>query len=287
MIRVTTPIRGRLGNHLFQVGAMCSYANANGYEAVFSSKWSGNEADSNFKLFQNIQFVDYSELQVFKQITHNYFNYKKLPRLLESSCISGEYCYFQDFKYLNRELLLELFLIPSLQEKILKKYPDIKSRTSIHIRRGDYVTREKIGSNQFIIPSLRYYWSAIAACEAEKFIVFSDDIEWCQRKLKLQNVIYSNDDEDISITAMSMCKNNIISTSTFGWWGAYLNPSKEKKVIAPSKWFKPDSAEVLNGLTTAESNLIPDSWIRIDPYQKRNFRIGLRLKKIRRSLFKR
>ena len=59
------------------------------------------------------------------------------------------------------------------------------------------------------------------------------------------------------IWLMSMYKNNIIANSSFSWWGAWLNSNKDKKVIAPKKWF--GSMANLN-----ESDLIPDNWIRID-----------------------
>ena len=50
---------------------------------------------------------------------------------------------------------------------------------------------------------------------------------------------------------MSYCKYNVISNSTFSWWGAWLNENPEKIFVAPKKWFA-------NGM---ETDIQVKSWI--------------------------
>lgn len=52
---------------------------------------------------------------------------------------------------------------------------------------------------------------------------------------------------------MSLCKHHIIANSSFSWWGAWLNPSLDKIVVGPLKWFANNS-----DLT----DLLPQGWVR-------------------------
>ena len=56
---------------------------------------------------------------------------------------------------------------------------------------------------------------------------------------------------------MSCCDHHIIANSSFSWWGAYLNPNKDRIVCYPDKWFGP----ALPNHDTRD--LFPGDWRRV------------------------
>jgi hypothetical protein len=132
---------------------------------------------------------------------------------------------------------------------------------SLHVRRGDYVTSEKTGIYHGVC-SLEYYTSAIQTLTKLyndlHFFVFSDDIEWCKTHLNIPGEVFfvSNNNGPnsyLDMELMSLCNHNIIANSSFSWWGAWLNNSKNKVVIAPKKWFADSSINT--------DNLYPKNWL--------------------------
>ncbi len=134
---------------------------------------------------------------------------------------------------------------------------------SVHVRRGDYVSLPA-AAEYHALTGLPYYQRAVEILAAENsdmsFFVFSDDPEWCRQHLKLPGptmiVDWNNGKasfEDLRL--MSNCKHHIIANSSFSWWGAWLNPSIEKKVIAPQKW--------VNDPAQYNPDLLPASWIKL------------------------
>lgn len=117
---------------------------------------------------------------------------------------------------------------------------------SLHIRRGDYLASSEIyGGNC----TDEYYKRAITLIrekyKAAVFFVFSNDnvwtSEWLKNNFPEENTFVpiqgtSEETGYLDMLLMSRCKHHILANSSFSWWGAYLNPSRDKTVIAPSRW---------------------------------------------------
>lgn len=118
-----------------------------------------------------------------------------------------------------------------------------KNKTcAIHVRRGDYLN----DTNLFVCDK-KYFENAISKMlelcpQIEKFIIFSDDIEWCKSNLdtheKEKLFVDWNRDKDSwqDIALMTECSNIIIPNSSFSFWGAFLNKNPGAKVICPEIW---------------------------------------------------
>jgi hypothetical protein len=137
---------------------------------------------------------------------------------------------------------------------------DGQTSISLHIRRGDYVANPKTQAYHGVC-SLDYYQKAIAyltgRVEKVHFFIFSDDPEWVKQNLTMtypHTFVSHNTGENSynDMRLMSLCQHHIIANSSFSWWGAWLNQSTSKIVIAPKKWFAAD----INA-----QDLLPSKWV--------------------------
>lgn len=161
--------------------------------------------------------------------------------------------FFQSEKYFpNRKFILDLFSPSFFVNEQLNKYNHILEGTtcSIHIRRGDYL---KYGLHS--VRDISYYKKGMEAVgEVDRYLIFSDDIEWCKNNFKGNNLIFIENEKDyVELFLQSKCTHNIISSSSFSWWGAYLNNKPNRKTVGPKQWFT----------THKVNNIVPESWITI------------------------
>lgn len=187
-----------------------------------------------------------------------------IPKLEGNLYLDG---YWQTEKYFlqNEELIRQDFTFKGRPEgdnlhfaTLIKNCPAV----SLHIRRGDYINVS--GPTFHNICSLDYYNTAveiILGIEKQPiFFIFSDDLDWAKQNLDLkfphhfiEKNIQNNSYWDMYL--MSLCKHHIIANSSFSWWGAWLNNSKQKLVVAPKKWFNDPKIDTCD--------IVPSEWLRI------------------------
>jgi len=134
------------------------------------------------------------------------------------------------------------------------------SQVGIHVRRGANPANPEepnYSENSYYVNlgETDYYERAMALFPNEKFVVFSDDTEWCVKKFydnpNVQVMQKGTELEDFNLLAS--CKHQIIANSSFSWWAAYLNPNVTKKVIAPAQWYA-------DGV---QRTVVPKEWIQL------------------------
>ena len=131
---------------------------------------------------------------------------------------------------------------------------------SVHMRRSDSRPDEELYEG---ICTEKYYEGAVSYIQERYpdavFYIFSNEPKWV--KSWVDNLIESQKTEDMTkeelealhrkfvmveanteytgyldMQLMTRCKHNIISNSSFSWWGAWLNDNPDKIMIAPDRW---------------------------------------------------
>jgi hypothetical protein len=255
---ISANLKGGLGNQMFQIAAAHALALRIEGESCFdfSKCYTPMQGHTSLKykdnIFSKLKYVEVNFWRpIYREQTFSYSELPQHPNLILDGYFQSEK-YFKDYK----GQIKDLFVLNDKESKqFLKQFKDSKlPLTSIHVRRGDYLNH----SDYHRICGLDYYQKAIELIGPSNFIVISDDIEWAKENFKMDNFYFSPFDNELDdLSLMASCDNNIIANSSFSWWGAYLNPSLSKKVIAPKPWFGPKGPQ-------DTQDIIPDGWIIVE-----------------------
>lgn len=287
-------LKGGLGNQMFEIafGKILELKNndlvkydKSGYkflsvEKIFGiSNFSKKSENLKFKYFYfyflnkeiSLKYLEFWFLRknlFFKNKKNYYFEINENKFKKELLYLKGDIYYegyFQSYKYFDNysKQIQKLFNFPKFKDKknlSFSKLIKSSNSVSLHIRRGDYLNKTNynyLGS----CCDLDYYNKSIdfisENVENPVFFIFSDDITWCREKFKdLSNKYFIdyNKKDYLDMHLMSLCKNNIISNSSFSWWAAWLNKNKSKLVVSPKFWVK----DIPN-----DFNRCPKSWKRL------------------------
>ena len=265
---ITSFLMGGLGNQMFQISKALSEGYENGIEVVFRpSAFIPMHGNQPTKYLENI----YRDL-TFKEINEN------LERVSEPSWSFNKtnifyyksiefYGYYQSSKnFKNHEEKIKEIFKPTKEfiKKIKSLYPEIfyKNSISIHVRRGDYLSISEI------LPVIDKTYIDECLKQIGKYsniFIFSNDKDWCKENLKYDNVtVVENLDDYEELWAISLCNHNIMSNSSFSWWGSYLNKNINKKIYCPSVWFGPKGEKNYQ-------DIYEDKWIKINVKLKNGY----------------
>lgn len=252
---------GGLGNQMFQISKAITEGLVHNIPVYFRLEsfipMDGRQPN-NYKdnIFRNIIFRD--DVQPNLRINEKQFKYVDYNYTFKEP--TEFFGYFQSSKNFKnkKEIIRDLFLpTEEFIEKIKNKYPKIleKDSVSIHVRRGDYLNISDILptiDKSYIDESLK------TIGEYKNIFIFSNDKKWCEENLKYDNstIIYDLQDYE-ELWGMSLCNHNIMSNSSFSWWGSYINKNKDKKICTPSIWFGPNGEKEYDSIYEEE-------WIKIE-----------------------
>lgn len=261
---VSTRLYGRTGNQLFQLAAAIGYGIKNNIDFIWPITTINEEVwPIALHVYEEKTHLAYDVLKmlhcVYKEPSHGY---TEIPKW-EDVYLDG---YFQSYKYFEfcYEKLIKVFGFDNIY-----RTPDY---CSIHVRRGDYLlhpTKHPVINGEYLANAITHIFNRTGVTQ---FIVCSDDIPWCKNwftnifaidgngiKTEMSFLFSINRTEIEDIKLMASCDHNIISNSSFSWWGAYLNVDPDKIIVTPHEdnWFGPDNKHL------DVSDLLPPSWHRI------------------------
>lgn len=188
-------------------------------------------------------------------------SYKKVDEICDFEYFDG---YWQSWQHVDavfetlRKDFVPNYSVTEKTEKILRQVREENS-VFVGIRKGDYEAEQHhYGSfgQEYYDKAMNYIKDRISN---PIYYIFSNNIAWVKNNLNFgdRKVIYREDSDVIDdfeeLLIMMECKHSIIINSTYHWWGARMNDTEEKIVVAPQKWFFDEKP----------IDIVPPNWIRI------------------------
>lgn len=231
---------GQLGNQMFQYAALYGLGAVRGKKIQIPS-------NGHYLLngFPNISAVVDDTPHAGPVYREPSFSFSRdFLKLNDGTDLLGFFQSANYFLHCEEQVLKEFAFNNSVQGRASEIFRQSGSEMTcaVHFRRKDYLKSNGYHHNQ----DSSYYKQAIALVlkkyPTTRFLVFSDDIEWCKKNLPkgmiaIDTTAEGENSRFIDMCIMSKCKIHIIANSSFSWWGAFL--SRSAAVIAPGKWFGP------------------------------------------------
>ena len=250
-----------LGNSLFQIATTYAIAKRNNSTFAFPDICTFRTRrflEQNY--FENeLPWINFEQFNNYTRWGVGGIGYVECPLKQGNIVIDG---FFQSDKYFKdyKSEIINLFSLKQEYIEYLKsKYSEVLNNSqsvSLHVRRGD-----SMDNAHMQLLEVEYFKKAVNIVgENKMFVIFSDDIRWCTENLKfITNKVFINEVDILEMHLMSMIRTNIITNSTFSWWGAYLGNNNTVYMPDPTtSWFTEKFYQ--DNTNTNTRDLIPEGW---------------------------
>jgi len=247
---------GRLGNQLFQYAFLRLTAQRLKTQ-FFCPKWDGDDIfdlqDESERTSAPLGIIHYYDAHPGVGFSPDAFSIQDNTEILG---------FFQSEKFYSDNQLVRKWY--TFRDEIVteaeKLYGNILKQDcvsfSLRIDKDYGSTRE-----YFPLYPLFYYQNALSIVKPSGVIlVFADRPDLAKdffQPLKGQELIYvDNLNPAQQLYLMTRCRANVITNSTFAWWGGWLNSHPDPMVVAASAWCRP-------GVPNQITDILCDDWVKI------------------------
>lgn len=247
---------GRLGNQLFQYAFLRIMALRLGVQ-FYCPRWDGDEI---------FDLGDAAERAAAPEGIDREYDAHPEPGYTEQAFGIGDHTdirgNFQSEKFFpSRELVLGWYAFKApIKDAVARKYSpaSLQDTVSLSLRiDGDYAnTRE-----YFPLFPPSFYERALRIAKPQgRVLVFADRPDLAReffRSLRHHDLQFVDDlDGPEQLYLMSQCRANVITNSTFSWWGAWLNNRPGRTIVSPSTWCRP-------GVPTGITDVLCEDWVKV------------------------
>lgn len=237
---ITVRLLGGLGNQLFQYAAALAVRNANPSNPnVWFIIFDENKHNKMGHNYIGDLFIEGKMHTMMPSPTYTYAQHGSFTQWDPLAIAQNGSSIFLDgyFQYLPAIIpilpLLRSSFLGALRKKSGLALRPMLNTGFVHVRRGDYL----LNPTYHWVQTAEYYERGMKLLNLQKWIIFSDDIDWCSQQACFQGCILADEPDELKAldVMISCCGGAVISNSTFSWWAAIFS-ANEGRVVYPEFW---------------------------------------------------
>ena len=270
----TLGTNGRLGNQMFQYASLRGIADKHGYDFCIPPEDHPTYADYALFLAFKMEGIKTGLISGSTLSESGYeFDENLFNTCPDNVNLNGYYQTEKYFKHAEKNIRKDFTFKDDILEackEYIDQYDDI---SFLHVRRGDNVGRE----DYYPMPTPEWMGEMVKKHFPNRpILICTDDLDWVKSQDAFKDDKYIISETRLyydtpvmigggsyakslipyyDLCLMSLCNGAIIANSSLSWWGAWLQASSDKKIVAQDPWYGPKLS------SNNTKDLYPESWI--------------------------